>query len=296
MPSNGLLPILAIMAAVVFWGLSFLSIKITVAVFPPMTLALLRFLMASLLLYGVFKWREPRTKLEKKDLPLIILAGIIGITLYFYFENNGVKLITASAASIIIASIPIFTLIADAIFFKSGMTKRKIGSVLFSVLGVCLVVGVDLDWSDTGLGYLMMFGAAISWVIYSMVTKPLFKKYSQLAIVFYQTVAGTAALIPLAFFEKTDWARVNGVAVLNLIYLGVFCSALGYYVYGYALDKLGTNVSSLFLNLIPVVTVVASCFILGERLSGLQITGGLIVITAVTVANWEAREKTAKPL
>lgn len=286
MKKDNLLPLIAILAAVIMWGFSFLSIKITVAVLPPMTLALLRFSMASVLLFGVFKLREPKTKLDKKDLPLIILAGVIGITIYFYFENNGVKLITASAASIIIATIPILTLLADTLISRSKLTKKKIFSVLLSILGVCLVVGVDIHWAGSGLGYLMMLGASVAWVIYCLVTKPLFKKYSQLAIVFYQTIVGTIAFIPFAFLEKIHWSLVSNVVIVNLVYLGIFCSAFGYYVYAYALDKLGANIAALFLNLIPVVTVIASCFILGEHLSYMQILGGLIVIISVTMANW----------
>ncbi len=285
-----MLPFAAVLTAVLVWGLSFLSIKITVAVFPPMTLALLRFIMASVLLFGVLKLREPETKLDFKDLPLFIPAGVIGITLYFFFENNGVKIITASAASIIIATIPILTLVADALILKNRLTGKKIISVFLSMIGVCLVVGVDIRWSDSGLGYLMMLGAAISWVIYTIITKPLFKKYSQLAIVFYQTVIGTIALIPFALLEKTDWNQVSITIVLNLFFLGVCCSALGYYVYAYALDKLGANLSALFLNFIPVVAVVASCFILKERLSFLQILGGVIVISAVTIVNWQKKQ------
>jgi drug/metabolite transporter (DMT)-like permease len=286
MKQGNFLSIAAIVAAAVMWGLSFLSIKITVAVFPPMTLALIRFIMASMFLWGVFKWQEPNTRLAKKDFPAMLLAGVFGITLYFYFQNNGVKLITASAASIIIAIIPIMTLIADSVIFKSRLTHQKIWGVILSVIGVCLVVGLDIHWSDSGVGYLMMFGAAVAWVIYSLVTRPLFKKYSQLAIVFYQTIFGTLALSPFAVFEKTNWSLVTSVVVFNLIYLGIFCSALGYFAYMFALDKLGPNITTLFLNLVPVVAVGSSCLILGERLTYLQISGGVLVIIAVTIANW----------
>lgn len=286
MKQGNLMPIIAIVAAVVMWGFSFLSIKITVAVFPPMTLALLRFLMASVFLLGIIKWQEPQTRLAKQDYPAMALAGIIGITLYFYFQNNGVKLITASAASIIIAIIPIMTLVADTVILKIRLTKQKIWAVILSVVGVCLVVGLDIHWADSGLGYLMMFGAAVAWVIYGLITKPLFKKYSQLVIVFYQTIFGTIALIPFVFFEKTNWSQATSAMILHLIYLGVFCSALGYYVYMFALDKLGPNITTLFLNLVPVVAVGAGWFILNERLTLFQIIGGLLVISAVTIAIW----------
>lgn len=117
-------PLVAITVTSIMWGLSFLSIKVSVAVLPPMTLALSRFLMASLLLIIVLKWREPQTRLNRKDFPLMISAGVIGVTAYFYFENNGVKLTSASAASIIIATIPIVTLLADALICGNQLLSK----------------------------------------------------------------------------------------------------------------------------------------------------------------------------
>ncbi|TCL76339.1 threonine/homoserine efflux transporter RhtA [Hydrogenispora ethanolica] len=285
-----LYPLLAILGAVLIWGFSFLSIKVTVAVIPPLTMAFIRFAMASFLLFWVHRWLEPRGKVAPADLPLLAGAGLIGITLYFYFENNGVKLITASAASIIIAGIPVLTLLSEALFFKGPFNGVKVGSVLLSVVGVYLLVTGDsqgLGRPGAGLGYLMMSGAALAWVIYVIITRPLFRRYSQLTIVCYQTYFGTLALAPFLFIERTDWSAVNTPIVWNLIFMGVCCSALAYYFYVYALDKLGANLTALFLNLIPFITVLAGWLILGEQLLPLQILGGLLVIAAVCVMDWE---------
>lgn len=221
MPKQRFWPLTAITTTAIIWGLSFLSIKVTVAVLPPMTLALIRFLMASVILIVIFKWREPQTRLCKKDYPLMITAGIIGVTAYFYFENTGVQLTTASTASIIIATIPIVTLLADALICGNPLSKKKLGSVLLSLIGVYLVVGANLSElmaSGQGKGYLMMLGAAISWVVYTLVTRPLGAKYSQLAIVCYQTVFGTLALVPFAMLEKTEWHLVSGTILWNVAF------------------------------------------------------------------------------
>ena len=298
MESKKFSPLIAIILTVIIWGFSFLSIKVSLRVFPPMTLALTRFIMASVLLFLFIKWKEPRVRLAREDWPLMFLAGVVGVTCYFYFENNGVKLITASSASIIIATIPIFSLIADAIVYKTTLTPWKIFCVFLSVCGVYLVVAVEhpkLQLAGSGLGYLMMFGAALAWVFYCIATKPLFKKYSQLAIVYYQTLFGTVAFIPFALFEKTNWHLATGTIILNVVYMGVFCSALAYFLYVYSLDKLGINVSSIFLNLIPVVTVIASAFILKEVIKPMQVIGGVLVIISVTLANWENNEPIASP-
>lgn len=287
----------AILIAVFNWGLSFLSIKVTVAVIPPMTLALLRFILATGVLYLIMKWREPNSKLSRRHLPLMVWSGVIGVTLYFYFENNGVKLITASESSIIISVIPVLSLVAETVFDRRRLQRKDLASVALSVLGVYLVVGTQGtgEWfSGSGLGYLMMLGAALAWVVYMLITRPFFKEFSQLAIVYYQTLFGTIALLPLAFLERTEWQMVNGTIIWNVVFLGLFCSALSYYLYVYALDKLGVGLSSLFLNLIPVVAVIAAFIILKETLSWLQISGGLMVIAAVAVAGMETPGRKTK--
>ncbi|MFZ5967747.1 MAG: DMT family transporter [Bacillota bacterium] len=296
MEKNRYYPLAAVLLAVILWGLSFLSIKVTLIVLPPMTQAFIRFSIASLVLYVLLKYNEPGVKLDKKDLPMTLLAGVLGITLYFYFENNGVKLISASSASMIVATVPILTLIGDFIVFKSPLTKKKIISVILSVIGVYFIVGAGSNGQQsesTWFGYLMMFGATIAWVVYTIMTKSLFNKYSELVIVYYQTIFGTVALLPFAIFEKTNWSAVTDSIVLNLVFLGVFCSALANYFYVYAMEKIGVSICSLLMNFVPVVTVIASYFILKESIALSQLLGGLLVITAVYICNLEKEEPPA---
>ncbi|MDR1100567.1 MAG: DMT family transporter, partial [Treponema sp.] len=91
----------AIIACVFFWGFSFISIKVAIPVFPPMTLGLFRFILALGFLFFIKLRLAPRERLRLRDAPLLCGAGITGVTLYFFCENNGVALVTASEASII---------------------------------------------------------------------------------------------------------------------------------------------------------------------------------------------------
>ncbi len=293
MTDRKILPIVALLFVAVLWGLSFLSIKFVVDTIPPMTLGFMRFFIASILLAIIMKIKEPKFKMYKKDIPLMALSGFLGVTIYFYFENNGIKLLTASTSSIIIASIPIFTLISEAIIYKEKMTKIKIFSVVLSFIGVYFIVGVGANktlFSNIGLGYIMMLGAVFAWVFYSLATKPLSSKYSQLAIVYYQSVFGAILFIPFMVFETTNWYEITGVMILNVLYLGIFCSALGYIIYVYGMKHLGVSISSIYINVIPLVTVIASFFILDEKLTLYKYIGGLLIIISVTASNWK-REK-----
>ena len=122
--------VLAIIVCVFIWGFSFISIKVAVSVFPPMTLGAVRFAMALVLLFTMYcvslkKAGQKNLLLHvKEDLPLLICSGLMGITFYFFGENNGVALVTASEASIIVAAIPVLTVIADWLFSKISAKSK----------------------------------------------------------------------------------------------------------------------------------------------------------------------------
>ncbi len=284
--------LLAISSTSVFWGLSFVSIKITVAVIPPMTLALLRFIIASATLVVVLKKVEPETRLMRKDIPLMALSGLLGVTAYYYFQNTGIKLTTASAASMILASIPILTIVGEFVAFKAKLSLMNIFSVILSIGGVYLVVAFSQQNSpESLLGDLFMIGAAIAWVIYTLITRPLSIRYSQLAVVTYQFLFGTVALIPFTFFESWQWQAIDSLIILHLLYLGLFCSALANYLYVYAMGILGVSSASFFINLIPVIAVFSGFVVLQEQVSSLQILGGAVILCSVYFANYGSTAK-----
>jgi len=298
----------AVIACVLFWGFSFISIKIAVVFFPPMTLGALRFTLAVVILFFIKRKIAPEEKIEKKDLPLLAGAGICGVTLYFFFENNGVALIPASEASIFVGSIPVITMISEAVWAKISSSRKKekkekieektatndnekrqslffkivlpgIGA-LISLIGVALVAGVSLALSGTALGYAYMSGACISWVAYCLLTRPLFASHSRIFIVFWQSLVGFVGFLPFTFFEAS-W-RMPGLDVWgHLLFLGLFCSALGYWFYVMALEDLGVAKATIFINFIPVVSAIGGFFVLGERLKPLQWFGAALVLAGV---------------
>ncbi len=285
--------IIAMLVAVLVWGISFINIRVAMGVMGAMTLGGLRFFMATLILFIIMKALKVDLTLHKKDLPLFLIAAGIGITVYFFFENNGVKYTSASIASIIIGAIPVFSVIAETVIYKKKLTKVLISSVILSVLGVGLIVGLDLQDLEHGgsiIGYLMMFGAVISWIIYSIANKPLFERYDQGVITFYQSLIGLIFFLPFIPFETNQWDKILTPNIfMHVFFLAAFASALGFYLYLKGLNYLGISESSIYINLIPVVTVIISYFWLGETLSFMQMVGGGLVIASVYIMNFDAQ-------
>jgi drug/metabolite transporter (DMT)-like permease len=289
-----LLPVLAILSSMLLWGLSFVSSKAILNTgFPPMTMVCIRFLIASALLLPLRRRLEPQRtlrSLSRRQRLLLFLSGLTGVTVYFFFEARGIKLTSASNASLIVAVIPVLTVLGELLFFRGRPRWYQTLGIALSILGVYFIVRRSPEhFPNALLGNLFMFGACLAWVAYILVSRNLQEAVSGLSLTAYQAAVGAATLLPLALSEMGSWKGGSLTVWLNLLYLGVFCSALGYFCYIYALRRLGPIVVSSFINLIPVVGAFGGLAILGERLSPIQLAGGGVVIAGVFLVNLRGR-------
>jgi drug/metabolite transporter (DMT)-like permease len=290
------LPLLAVWGTVLFWGLSFVSSKtILNSGVPPMTMVCIRFIIATVVLNIFLRRFDPSARLRKKDILPLVVSGAFGVTIYFFFEARGIKLTSASHASLIIAVIPVVTLLAEVVFYRARVSLLTIAGVVLSVVGVVFVVWRPGSGGQGGVslaGDLFMFGACISWVIYIILSRNLHKRLSDIAITAYQSLFGTIFLIPLALLEVRQWVPITLVAGLNLAYLALFCSALSNFLYVYSLSRLGPVAVSPYINLIPVVGVVGGVVLLGETLFWTQIAGGVVILAGVLIVSRKQRSVT----
>jgi len=291
-----LLPHAALSTTVIFWGLSFASTKVILnSGLPPLTLAFIRFMLASVLLFPALKLLKSETKISKSNLIPLMLSGFLGVTVYFFFENKGIRLTTASNAALIIAAIPVFTILAEYILYRQSVKLYKIFGVLISIAGVYLLIGNpggDNNGTQKFVGNLLMLGACLSWVAYIQFSKKLNKSFSGLSLTTFQSFFGTIFLFPLAIIEHRSWIMVGWDVGLNIFYLGIFCSATCYFLYLYALARLDSLVVSSYINIIPVVGALGGVVLLGEKLTSVQIIGGTIVILGVIIVNLRLRNRT----
>lgn len=282
--SRKALAYLSIIATCSIWGLSYLSSKYLLDAMHPMSLAFYRFIVAIIVILILNLIFKNSLKIHKSDLPRFLTCGIFGITLYYTFENYGIELTSASLASIIIATIPIISMLTDLFIMKNKVTPRMIVSVALSFIGVTLVINKGDQGNVSTLGIVLMMCAAFSWITFNYLTKPLYKKYSELTITTYQIIFGTIALFPFALMNQPDFYTFTSIMWINLLFLGIFCSAIGYFLYIFALQNLNVTLTTLFVNCIPLVSVTSSVILLNEHLSIMQLLGGICIIIAVLIS------------
>jgi drug/metabolite transporter (DMT)-like permease len=285
------LAVLFIILDVLFWGFSFISTKVVLSQIPPISIAFFRQLIAATTLVLLVLYTRTPFGIARKDLGNIVAASFFGIVMYFVFENSGLQYTTASNASMIVASLPIFTLFGETMFFKLKVTWKMIFSLILSMIGVVLVVTVNgkVDLSSARFfGNLLVMGAIICWVIYTILNRRLSDKYRSLAITTYQSMISIFLFLPFIVPEMKRWPAASNLSMpvlANLIFLGVFCSGFAYIFYIYAVRRLGATISSAFLNLVPVVTVFCGYVLLDETLSWIQILGMALIMAALYSLN-----------
>jgi len=285
---------LSVMVPVLFWGISFVNTAYLLEFLGPMSIGGIRFIIATVILFSVMKATKQSMKIDKGDRPYFFASGLFGVAIYFFFENYGIKYISASPASLILSGIPIVMMVAEAIITHKKIDLIGLAGIVISVLGVALIVtkGTFVGFMGTQkLGLFMMVGAVVTWVVYSFVSDKLFEKYGYLTIIFYQFLYALPFFMPFLILEENNWNKLEFTGWAHLVFLGVLASVFGFYYYAKAMDLLGITISSVYINFIPVVTIVFSRFYLHETLEPIQMLGGLLIIFSVTATTVRGQKK-----
>jgi len=274
----------------IFWGGTFISGRMLVESVPPFSAAFFRFLFAAACLYFLVARREGKfPRLRRQQVLPVAMLGLTGVFAYNVFFFNGLKLITAGRASIIIANNPIIISLFSALFFKEPLSPTKVVGILISVAGAVIAISggdpMALFAGGIGLGDLYIFGCVLSWSAYTLIGKRVMRELSPLAAVSHSAAVGVVALLIPACMEGMP-AAVPGYSLLdwgNLAYLGLFGTVLGFVWYYEGIRVIGPSRASLFINFVPISAIGLAHIILKEPVTISLLVGGTLVVTGVTL-------------
>ncbi len=278
----------AVAAAVIFGASAYAAIGAGLASYSPGPLALLRMLIASgvLVLYAVpGRLRLP----EAKDLPAALLAGLFAFAMYNVALNYGQITASAGAASLIIASIPIFTALLAAAFLGERLDGRGWAGIVVGFLGVALITFGEGGGFGIDAGALNVLLAAISGSVYFAFQKPYVEKYGSLTFTAYAIWAGTLLLVPFFPGLVREVRAAPPDATLAVAYLGVFPTVVAYATAAYVFSRLPASRAVTLEYLFPPVAIVIAYLWLGEVPSVMSVIGGAVALVGVALVNSRRR-------
>lgn len=281
---------LAALFTILIWGTTFISTKILLADFQPVEILFFRFIMGYLVLLTAYPHSIKR--LSRKQEMTFAAAGFCGVCLYYLLENVALTYTMASNVGVIISAAPFITAILAHLFMKPEERLRINFFVGFIVAmaGIILISfnGSQLKWNPAG--DILAFAAAFVWACYSILTKRTGSFGIPVILATRRTFFyGILFMIPALFLFgfQLDLPRFTDMKnLLNILYLGIGASALCFVTWNYAVKVLGPVKTSIYIYMVPVITVITSMLVLKETVTFFSITGTILTVFGLFLSEY----------
>lgn len=285
---NARMTIVLVAMSAVLWGANFNLSKPVIAEMHPLVAGAARFVIAALVMLVVMAIRRESVPLIRhaKAYGALGLVGIGGFNLLFFM---GMQETSAVNGALIMATNPLMTALLAAVILGERPNPRHMLALPVALAGVAVVLlggGATLALSR---GDGLMLGANLCWALYNVLGRRLMPAGSGIANTTGVMVMGALALIVVAGLAGAPVALPGPQAGLALVVMAVGGSVVAYLFYNAGLARLGAGRTALFLNLVPVTTMIIAAAT-GTPPTALQLAGGLVTIGAVTMAMLPARK------
>ena len=281
----------AALATIIIWGTTFISTKVLLEAFQPVEILFFRFVMGYLALWLVCPRRL--AGVGRRQELTFAAAGLCGICLYYLLENIALTYTMAANVSVIISVAPFFTALLSRRFSRS---EEKLGAGFFigfaaAMAGIILVSFNGAQFELNPFGDFLAAAAAFVWACYSLLTKEIAGFGYPILLTTRRTFFyGLLFMVTALFFFDFEigFSRFGNMThLLNIIYLGLGASAMCFVTWNYAVKVLGAVRTSIYIYMVPVVTIVTSVLILDEPVTWLSAAGTALAILGLVISEYK---------
>ena len=299
-----LIPYLAVVTAMLIWAGAGIAVKEALVLFSPLTLIVLRFTLAVLLmlLVGLVFRRNEILGLQliaKRDIPLFLLGGLFQPFLYFIFETYTYQSFASpTIAEAMLSTQPVFAPIFAFVLLRERVTRNNILGIILSTIGMLLLLLVGSDSFSLGSpwGILLAIVTVSMSVSYSVILRRIPTHYSSLSIVFYvQSFSLMLFYIVWMLMGEASAFMNNSTPLLHhstqllhsgiaVLYLAIFASVTAFVLFCYTVRKIGVTRANVFNNVRPVFTAILMWLIFFVVLSIWKLIGIVIIIIGLFIS------------
>ena len=262
------------------WGSVYVVSKYLMETVEPLVLIWLRYLIAILFLGGAVLIKRIPLAVAKQDIKWIVAVGTIGYFLSIWTQFVGTQLSTAQMGAVITSAVPAFMVIFAFFILREKITVRKATAVILSTLGVLLVIGFDTQTTTIQPGGMILFFAALTWALMSVLVKKIPSHYSQAVLTMYELMLASLIMTPLVWQNVTlDYAVDLLTSPLGgwIWYLGIVATAVAFYLWNEGLRLSAVGSGSIYFFFQPLVGAFLGWLFLGEMI-GFGFFSGMILI------------------
>ena len=290
----------ALILMVIIWAVNFSVAKLALRQVTPLAFNALRFPLAGLALYVLLRLRGAVMLPEPGDRMRVFLLGLLGNVVYQQCFIFGLDHTHAGTASVLLAGTPLLTALLSAYVGHERVNPRVLVGVICTIVGIGLVVWFQPlqagEEKSTLIGPALMLGASISWAVYTVGSRGLVQRYGALPVTAWTLWVG-AVLLPLVGIPalgRTDLGTLSLWMWVAIVYAGVLSIAVAYLIWYTGVAVLGNTRTATYSNLVPVLTLIVAWVWLREVPHPGQLAGAAVIISGVTLAQWQGGRAQAK--
>ena len=261
--------------------------KVVLREITPMALAGLRVLIATPLLLAYAAWSD-RLLPSRRDWPRLALLGLLGVAANQGLFLLGLSYTTATSASILMPSIPVFTLAAGALLGVERIGPRRVLGVALAAAGALVLL--DPTQISTGsrasLGNLLILANCLCYSFFLVLLRPLLARLPWRTVVAWTFLFGGLGLAAISapWLAATPWTALSRETVTGIVYVGVGPTALSFALNTWAVRRSSPSIAAAFTTLQPLLTAALAAIWLAERPRPAQGVGFLLIVLGLVVA------------
>jgi drug/metabolite transporter (DMT)-like permease len=279
----------------VIWGLAFVAIRRADLELSPINLTLARWLLvsASFLVISPIM-RRPFVKLERKDVPRLLLASFASVGGYHLSLNYAETVISSGLAGLLVMLWPVFAVTMSTVFLKERVSWKLVVALALALMGGVVLSLSEPDFTfQNPLGPIAGLIAAFMSAVFAVASKPLVEKYGALSLAVWVALIGTAMLFPLLSGELVvELHRLSVTGWVSVLYLALLSTVLANIMYYTLIATHEVSTLSVQLYVVPVVSVAGGALLLSEPVSLLMLAGGGLLLAGVMLST-KARRRIA---
>lgn len=276
---------IALASTLFFWASSFVAIRAGLRGYDPGSLALLRYIVASICMVFLYVFVKHKQKPSLKEIPAIFIIGVIGFGIYNIALNRGEISVSAGISSFIVSQIPICVIIFAFFILRERIKWNAWLGTAISVLGIGMIAWSEAHEMHFDVGIIFLLIATITGALYAVLHKPFLRKYTPIEFIAYAIWSGTLILFIYIPHLIQEIPEAPMSATWAAIYLGIFPGVVGYVGWSYVLVRMPASRASSFIYTMPIIATIMGWLVLGEIPAILSVIGGLIALGGAIIAN-----------